>query len=255
MTKTSQTPSKTKSSSKPASKSKIEKSKPKISVNSIISSGPLPAIFQPLSSDITVPAPTITPPPQSSTISVPPSQKITTRATVTTPQITSKPTKVKASSRKLVKGGKQIDSIVVKGEPEAKGPITLGEHAIDKGEQLVDSEEEKESEGEENSESKCNEGVGDNEKESEDEDSKSESEKENTSEDFEGSMTIRNTGMAPLEEVNKEEGSEKPRPSLTPFLGDKEVESDEDDMPLSEVGKKKGKAPVKPTRAYSQARK
>lgn len=45
--------------------------------------------------------------------------------------------------------------------------------------------------------------------------------------------------MAHLDNVNVEETSEEPRPSLSPFLGDKDIESNEDDLPLSEMGKKK----------------
>ncbi|XP_070023218.1 uncharacterized protein [Nicotiana sylvestris] len=61
--------------------------------------------------------------------------------------------------------------------------------------------------------------------------------------------------MALLEEVHEDEGSEELMSSLTPFVEDEEVESDEDDLPLYEVGKKNMKAHAKPTRTTSHARK
>ncbi|XP_070034548.1 uncharacterized protein [Nicotiana tomentosiformis] len=278
MTKPSQTPSKTKSSSKPSSKSKVEKAKPKKSVKSTI---------------------------------------------------TSKSTKVKATSRKLVKREKPVDNVVAKGELAIKVLIAQGEPAIDKdalvkpspsklkifvaeqfmaekegkketGENegsdestysLTDEEEDEETnkggevegekghdsevkksedegesakeneeeekgpkrEGDSESEDNDHEGVGDDEKESEGKDSESETEEENESEESEGSMTIENTIMALLEEVNEKECSEELRPSLTPFLGDEEVESDEDDLPLFEVRKKK-KASAKLTKTASRGK-
>ncbi|XP_019229418.1 PREDICTED: protein split ends-like [Nicotiana attenuata] len=124
-----------------------------------------------------------------------------------------------------------------------------GRSEKEKEEQVGDSEEEKRTKREGDSESEENDhkGVGDDEKESEGKDSESESD------ESEGSITIENTVMAPLEEVNEEECSEEPRPSLTSFLGDEEVESDEDELPLFEVGKKK-KAPAKPKKTNSHGK-
>lgn len=92
--------------------------------------------------------------------------------------------------------------------------------------------------------------MGNDEKDNEIEDSEFESEEEHESEDSEGSMTIGNTVMPHLEDVNIEESSEEPRPSIVPFLGYENIENDEDGLPLSEVGKKK-KATAKPTKLAS----
>lgn len=56
--------------------------------------------------------------------------------------------------------------------------------------------------------------------------------------------------MALLEDVNVEEASEEPMPSLTPFLRDEDVKSEEDDLPISKVEKTK-KATTKPTKVAS----
>ncbi|XP_009629694.1 uncharacterized protein [Nicotiana tomentosiformis] len=115
------------------------------------------------------------------------------------------------------------------------------------GEQVRDSaEEEKEIEGEGDSESKGDE----DEKKSESEGTDPESKEENTSGESEGSMAIGNIVIAHLEEVSGEE-----RPSLTSSAGDEEVDSDKDDLPLSEVGKKGRKAPVRSTKLVPQERK
>ncbi|XP_009618523.1 uncharacterized protein [Nicotiana tomentosiformis] len=105
------------------------------------------------------------------------------------------------------------------------------------GEQVNDSAvEENHSEEEDNSK---NEGE-DQEKVSENEgmDEESEEEKENLSEEYEGSMTNGNTVIAPSKETGKEKKTQEPRSLLNPFTRDEEVSTDEDDLPLSEVGKK-----------------
>ncbi|XP_019228300.1 PREDICTED: nucleolin 1-like [Nicotiana attenuata] len=122
------------------------------------------------------------------------------------------------------------------------------------GEQVNDSvEEENHTEEEDNSESEGE----DPEKVSESEGVGEESEKEsdNLSEEFEGSMTIGNTVIAPSEETSEEKRTQQPGPLLTPFTGDKEVSSDKDDLPLSEVEKKPRKTPVKSTKSSVPIRK
>lgn len=66
-------------------------------------------------------------------------------------------------------------------------------------------------------------------------------------------MTIRDTIMAPFQNVNVEEAYEEPIPSLTSFLGDEDVESDEDDLTLSEVRQKR-KNTTKSAKVASQGK-
>ncbi|XP_070004892.1 uncharacterized protein [Nicotiana sylvestris] len=112
-------------------------------------------------------------------------------------------------------------------------------------------ESKKESEGEGNFESEGDE----DEKESESDGIEHESDEENTSGESEGSMAIGNIVMAPLEEVHGEERTEESRPSLNPFTGDEEVNNDEDYLPLSDVGEKGRKAPMRSTKPVPQTRK
>nr|XP_016502766.1 PREDICTED: protein gar2-like [Nicotiana tabacum] len=122
------------------------------------------------------------------------------------------------------------------------------------GEQANDStEEENQSEEEEVSESEGE----DQEKVSESEGGDEECEEEdvNVSEEFEGSMTIGNTIIALLEEIGEEIRAQEPGSLLTPFTGDEEVSSDEDDMLLSEVGKKSRKTTMKAAKSAVSTRK
>ncbi|XP_009625620.1 uncharacterized protein [Nicotiana tomentosiformis] len=101
-------------------------------------------------------------------------------------------------------------------------------------EQVNDSAEEKNhSEEEDDSKSKGE----DKEKVSESEggDEESEEEDENVSEESKGSITIGNIVIAPSEKTGGETRAQEPGSLLTPFTGDKEVTSDEDDVPLSEA--------------------
>ncbi|XP_070001813.1 uncharacterized protein [Nicotiana sylvestris] len=120
------------------------------------------------------------------------------------------------------------------------------------GEQVNNSvEEEKHSEEEDKSESEDQEKVSG----SEGVDEKSEGESDNLIEEFEGSMTIGNTIIAPSEETSEEKRIQEPGPLLTSFTGDEEVSSDEDDLPLSKVGKKPMKTPMKATKSSVPTRK
>nr|XP_016439854.1 PREDICTED: ribosome biogenesis protein BOP1 homolog [Nicotiana tabacum] len=101
-------------------------------------------------------------------------------------------------------------------------------------EQVNDSAEEKNhSEEEDDSKSKGE----DKEKVSESEggDEESEEEDENVSEESKGSITIGNIVIAPSEKTGGETRAQETGSLLTPFTGDKEVSSDEDDVPLSEA--------------------
>ncbi|XP_070002962.1 uncharacterized protein [Nicotiana sylvestris] len=86
-------------------------------------------------------------------------------------------------------------------------------------------------------------------------DKESEEEERNVNEESEGSMTIGNTVIAPLEEIGEETKAQEPRSLFTPLTRDEEVSSDEDDVPLSEVGKKSRKTPVKATKLAVSTRK
>nr|XP_009594532.1 46 kDa FK506-binding nuclear protein-like [Nicotiana tomentosiformis] len=97
-----------------------------------------------------------------------------------------------------------------------------------KSENVRESGEQKESEAED----KLDEQVGDSGEEEKD------SEEEG---DFESEV--------PSEEESGEKKIEETWPLLTPFTGDEKISSDEDDLPLSEVGKKRKKAPVKATKS------
>ncbi|XP_009623398.1 uncharacterized protein [Nicotiana tomentosiformis] len=122
------------------------------------------------------------------------------------------------------------------------------------GEQVNDSaEEENHSKEEDNSESEGR----DQEKVSESEgvDEESEKENQNLSEEYEGSMTIGNTVIAHSEATGEETRAQEPGSLLTPFTRDEEVSSDEDNLPLSEVGKKPRKTSVKATKLAVPTRK
>nr|XP_009589422.1 uncharacterized protein DDB_G0286299-like [Nicotiana tomentosiformis] len=108
------------------------------------------------------------------------------------------------------------------------------------------SKEEDDSESEGEDQEKGNESEGDDE-ESEEEDG-------NMSEESKGSMTIVNTVIAPSEKTGEETRAQEPGSLLTPFTGDEEVRTDEDDVPLSEVGKKPKKTPVKATKSEVSTR-
>ncbi|XP_019266134.1 PREDICTED: histone deacetylase HDT2-like [Nicotiana attenuata] len=241
MTKSNQTFSKAKSSSKPT-KSKIEKSKPKKSINSAGNSEPAPAISPPMPTIVTAPSPFVTVTPVVSTPAAPPSPKPITHEPVFSSTIEVSPLEVVEplsdsphvestdAEKEVVTQEKNLEIVadlsVVEGGAEKEtwdkessyGQGKEGEVEEQLGEQVGDSEEEEiGSEGEDDSESDGNK----YEKESEGEGTESECEKHNTSEKSEG---------------------------------DGEADSDEDDLPLSEVGKKNRKTPAKHTRPVSWAR-
>ncbi|XP_019258470.1 PREDICTED: neurofilament heavy polypeptide-like [Nicotiana attenuata] len=131
------------------------------------------------------------------------------------------------------------------------------DNEAEKEEEVVNSHEEHEAQNIANEEEKSeNEGVSGDEKEihtedktekvseSEGGDDESEEKKGNVSEESEGSMTIGNTVIAPSEEISEETRAQKPGSLLTPFTGDEEVSSDEDDMSLFEVGNRSRKTTV-----------
>ncbi|XP_070039648.1 rRNA-processing protein EBP2-like [Nicotiana tomentosiformis] len=109
------------------------------------------------------------------------------------------------------------------------------------------SEEEKDSESEGEDQEKVSESEGG--------DKESREEYGNVSEEYEGSMTIENTVISPLEETGEKTRAQELGSLLTPFTRDEEVSSDEDDVPLSEVGKKSRKTLVKATKSTVSTRK
>ncbi|XP_070034283.1 uncharacterized protein [Nicotiana tomentosiformis] len=141
-------------------------------------------------------------------------------------------------------GGEKEEGVVGGHEENTTQDIANEE---EKSENEGDSGEDNESEIEEEGNSE-NEGEA-QEKASESErvDEESEEENENMSEKSKGSMTIGNTVIAPSEEASGEKRTKEFGPLLTPFTGDKEVSSIENDLPLYEVGKKPRKTPVKAT--------
>ncbi|XP_009617625.1 uncharacterized protein [Nicotiana tomentosiformis] len=122
-------------------------------------------------------------------------------------------------------------------EKESEAGNKIYEQVDDSGEEEKNREEggDFESEGED----------GEKASEREGEDEKSEEENENTSRESEGSMAIGNTVIAPLEEASGKKRNEETRSLLAPFTRYEEVSSDEDNLPLSVVGKKKKKTHVK----------
>ncbi|XP_070057307.1 uncharacterized protein [Nicotiana tomentosiformis] len=138
------------------------------------------------------------------------------------------------------KEGKSENGGVSGDEKESDTQDKTGEQANNSAEEENHSEEEEvsESEGE------------DQEQVDESEEGNDESEKEegNESEESEGSMTIGNTVIASSEEIGEETRAQEPGSLLAPFTGDEEVSSDEDDVPLSEVGKKLRKTTEKATK-------
>nr|XP_033514024.1 uncharacterized protein LOC117278653 [Nicotiana tomentosiformis] len=120
-----------------------------------------------------------------------------------------------------------------KGEKEEEVVTRHEEHDAQNIANEEEKKEENQSEEEEVSESEGEDQ--ENISESEGGDDESKEEEGNVSEESEGSMTIGNTVIAPLEEIGEETMAQEPGYMLTPFTGDEEVSSDEDDMPLSEV--------------------
>ncbi|XP_070050222.1 uncharacterized protein [Nicotiana tomentosiformis] len=138
-----------------------------------------------------------------------------------------------------------------------------------RGENKGESGDEKESEAEDKldelvgdygEEEKYNEEEVDYESEGEDEEKGSESEgkdeeNENASGESEGSMAIENTVIAPSKKASGEKITEETEPLLTPFTGDEEVIRNEDNLPLSVVGKKRKKSSMKATKSVIPVRK
>ncbi|XP_009597390.1 uncharacterized protein [Nicotiana tomentosiformis] len=110
-------------------------------------------------------------------------------------------------------------------EKESDTDDKTGEHANNSTEEENQSEEEEvsESKGEDHEDMSESEGGND----------ESEQEEGNVSEESEGSMTIGNTVIAPSEEIGEVTRAKEIGSLLTPFTGDEEVSSDEDNMPLS----------------------
>ncbi|XP_009598689.1 uncharacterized protein [Nicotiana tomentosiformis] len=125
-------------------------------------------------------------------------------------------------------------------EKESKTEDRIGEQVNDSAKEEKDSEEEgnSDSEGEDQEKASESEGM----------DEKSEEENENMSEENEVSMAIGNIVITSSEEASEEKRTEELGLLLTHFTGDEKISSDEDDLPLSEVGKKPRKTPVKATR-------
>ncbi|XP_070049789.1 nuclear polyadenylated RNA-binding protein 3-like [Nicotiana tomentosiformis] len=157
---------------------------------------------------------------------------------------------------------------VSRDEKESDTEDKTGEHANNSAEEENQSEEEEVSVSE-----------------SEGGDDESEEEEGNVSEKSEGSMTIGNTErlkkdwsesekiteekstslnyiyfrdssvIAPLKEIGEGTRAQEPGSLLTPFTRDEETSSDEDDMPLSKVGKNTRKTTVKATKTVISTRK
>nr|XP_016500739.1 PREDICTED: neurofilament medium polypeptide-like [Nicotiana tabacum] len=132
-------------------------------------------------------------------------------------------------------------------EKESEAEDKLDELVGNYGEEEKYSEEEVDYESEGEDEEKVS--------ESEGEDEESEEENENASGESEGSMAIGNTVIAPSKEVSGEKSTEETEPLLTPFTGDEEVIRNEDNLPMSVVGKKRKKASMKATKSVIPVRK
>ncbi|XP_019257862.1 PREDICTED: putative uncharacterized protein DDB_G0290521 [Nicotiana attenuata] len=222
MPKASQTPSKAKSSTKVEAKPKILKPKLKKNDKPLREPTPTPAPSPSISTTIPTsssPIPTAALVPIIPISIVPPPSKSTTHAPEPPTKGTSKPAKVKATSRKSVKkipeDATQSDTGVKEFEDDECGKV----------EEDVTSHEEHDAQNIANKAEKSeNEGVSGDEKESD-------------------------------TEVKTETRPQEPGSLLTPFSGDEEVSSDEDDMALFEVGKKSRKATVKATKVVASTRK
>ncbi|XP_019244398.1 PREDICTED: nucleolin-like [Nicotiana attenuata] len=271
MTKSMQTPSKAKSSSKTKAKPKIIKLKPKKSTKSTSESALTPVASPPIPSIVPIPSSstTIAPSIPTNTRLLSPDQlpmhlyvkSPTSKLDILVSAIEVTPLQIVAPmsdkshiedttiEKEVVTQEKNVDAI-------GNIPVVEGE-----GEKEVENKEDSygtsynwtEDEDDEDDEEVNGEGGG--EARSESDGTEPESEEENSSEESEGSMAIGNIATAPLEEVHEEERPKEPRSLLTPFVGDDDVDSDEDDLPISVVGKKVRKAYVKPTRPVPQARK
>ncbi|XP_070002664.1 uncharacterized protein [Nicotiana sylvestris] len=132
-------------------------------------------------------------------------------------------------------------------EKESETKDRIDEQVDDSAEEEKNNEKEGESESEGDDQEKAS--------ESEGEDEESEDKNKNMSGESESSMTIGNTIIAPLEEASEEKRTEEPGPLLTPFTGDEEVSSNEDNLPLSKIGKKPRKNLVKETKSVVPERK
>ncbi|XP_070030682.1 uncharacterized protein [Nicotiana sylvestris] len=135
---------------------------------------------------------------------------------------------------------------VYRDEKESDTEDKTGEQANKSAEEENQNEEEEasESEGE------------DQEKLSESERVDDESEEEgNVSDESKGSMTIGNTVVSPSEEIGEKTRAQETGSMLTPFTGDEEVSSDEDDMPLSDLEKKSRKTTVEAIKIVVSTRK
>nr|XP_018634180.1 microtubule-associated protein RP/EB family member 1-like [Nicotiana tomentosiformis] len=132
-------------------------------------------------------------------------------------------------------------------DTDKKRSENWGESDEKKEKEEIDSEEEGDSESEIEDEEKGSESDG--------EDEESEEENDNASGECEGSMAIGNIVISASEEASGGKRTEEIGPLLTPFTGDEEVSSDEDNLPLSTVGTKSKKAPVKASKSVIQARK
>nr|XP_009601286.1 histone H3.v1-like [Nicotiana tomentosiformis] len=143
--------------------------------------------------------------------------------------------------------GKSENEGVSRDEKESDTEDKIGEHANNSAEEEYLSEEEEVSE----SEGEDQETVGESEKCNEE----SEEEEGNETEEYEGSMTIGNNVIAHSEKIGEEMRAQEPGSLLAPFTGNEEVSSDEDDVPLSEVGKKLRKTTEKATKTTVSTRK
>ncbi|XP_009596701.1 spore wall protein 2-like [Nicotiana tomentosiformis] len=125
----------------------------------------------------------------------------------------------------------------------------------DKIDRQVDDSGNEEKNSDEEADTECEGEDQEKASESEGEDGESDEENKNTSGESEDSMTIGNTVIAPSKEESGEKRTEEIGPLLAPFTGDEEVSSDEDNLPLSAVGKKTRKTILKATKSVIPVRK
>nr|XP_016463508.1 PREDICTED: neurofilament heavy polypeptide-like [Nicotiana tabacum] len=142
------------------------------------------------------------------------------------------------------RGEKEVKVVNIHEEHDAQNIVNEEEKSENEGA----SGDEKESDTDDKIEEEVSESEGEDQEKvsgSEGDDKESEEEEGNVSEKSEGSMTIESIIIAPSEETTEETRAQEPRSLITHFTGDEEVSSDEDDVPLSEVGKKSKKTPMK----------
>ncbi|XP_070056890.1 uncharacterized protein [Nicotiana tomentosiformis] len=139
--------------------------------------------------------------------------------------------------------GKEIDPKTVEPVVEGEGRKELVQKEVSNGLDFSWTGDEEDDEGE---------------KEEEAENSHEEHDAQNIANEEEKSENEGVSGdekETPSEEIGEETRAQEPGSLLTPFTGDEEVSRDEDDMSLSEVGKKSRKTTVKATKSAVSTRK